>query len=64
MTILERKLKFTTSRLVDRIEKASIESPCYQMNQQPRRIPGSLSGLKQMSDLCLKAAELKHEMTA
>ena len=64
MTVLERKLKFTTTKLVGHIARVSEERVGNPINQHRKRLPGLLSTLKENTDLCLKAAELKHEMTA
>ena len=64
MTILERKLRFTTSRLINHLEKESGGSAGKSRNYRQVSMSGLQSGMVENSDLRLKSAELKHEMTA
>lgn len=63
MTVLERKTKYTTGRLVDQIEVTSTESTRKQRGQQWARKQSLFSALKTNTDLCLKATELRHAIT-
>jgi hypothetical protein len=63
MTTLERKMKRTTKKLVDHLGRA----PEAIKSNQSKRVSGRTFilqlGLKKDMDLCLKATELKHNIS-
>lgn len=62
--MIKSQSKGDASKLVSHIPRTSEERVGNPISQHHGRLPGLQSALKENTDLCLKAAELKHEMTA
>ncbi|MDP3447837.1 MAG: hypothetical protein Q8S22_07235 [Eubacteriales bacterium] len=63
MTILEKKMKRTTKKLVEQLESATEAVNSNESTKLIKRNYIFPVGLKKDTDLCLKASELKHNIS-